>query len=562
MLGQKIIKLDHLKLWVNLMPSVIVYNQQNIQEWKEQSQQLIESLKELQPRVDQLRYILKPLREEKERLDTKINEITIEINKLKLANQINLNAQLQHHHHHDNHHGHGFDGHHHRHGGFGHHQRTVIIINTSPFEESLKNYKTQRSKLSEQMDPLENELAVKQQRINDDEGTLSLLKKHIPLGEAFLLNLQENPSKLAEELKTDILERIYEFARKNPTNLSPAVRSCILFIDSKLIALRPQPTPTVVTYQEMYPSPIPILPSERLRLDRLYYLRLCGLLWEMYYNVQDKSQNNEFTTILSSLINSTHIDQNGDLPDLLATKKSITAHMEEAREEESKRQLSFCYLAKQSVQEFIELEKSLFYHIYNETLKPLLQSNNHLQLHMENTVSLIFNEIKAKESGPLNETQEPIDYHFYTEIICDFIDILKKTPKSDTGNHLSLLTEYASGAPSIGKQIGGALLAVIGLLLIAASVAALLLTFGSTSLFTAFGIALGLSLLQFEITAGVVFSLTAAASAGLTFFGAKTITNGLQQGLSKEIQTVHDDFVHPERNLSGPDFSKGPTANM
>lgn len=71
----------------------------------------------------------------------------------------------------------------------------------------------------------------------------------------------------------------------------------------------------------------------------------------------------------------------------------------------------------------------------------------------------------------------------------------------------------------------GGLLIALGVLLIGASVAGLVTTFGSSSALSAVGIALGLSLLQTQVVLGVTSTIAAATGIGLTFLQVQIHSN-------------------------------------
>jgi hypothetical protein len=143
-------------------------------------------------------------------------------------------------------------------------------------------------------------------------------------------------------------------------------------------------------------------------------------------------------------------------------------------------------------------------------------------------------EAVAQEVG-IKSTQEIIiDYHYYNRILFDLHAVANNPNDRKAKHHLSQLANVASGHPQIGKQIAGALLMIAGLLLIAASIALLVTTFGGSAPASAVGIGLGL-----KVTFAAGAALTATAAIGSTFFGVQKYKEGQQrQGLSQTLDTV------------------------
>ncbi|WP_126325030.1 hypothetical protein [Legionella cherrii] len=104
-------------------------------------------------------------------------------------------------------------------------------------------------------------------------------------------------------------------------------------------------------------------------------------------------------------------------------------------------------------------------------------------------------------------------------------DVFDGRADHKTVNRLGAIAEYASRNNSVGKHVLGSLLVVFGALLIGASIAGFITTFGSSSILSAWGFSLGLSLLETEFVLGLASSLTAITGIGLTFLQVLTQLN-------------------------------------
>lgn len=165
---------------------------------------------------------------------------------------------------------------------------------------------------------------------------------------------------------------------------------------------------------------------------------------------------------------------------------------------------------------------------------------NELQNKIDSALKIMSAEVDVKK-----QKNEFIDYHFYNRVLTDLSKIVSQPHDKAAIQHLGTLAEVAAGTPQLGKKIAGALMAIVGLALIAASIACLVATFGGSSLASGFGVALGLSLLQSQITLGISASLAALGGIGLSFWGGVKFRERQRQGLSKELEDVKEECLHP-----------------
>lgn len=492
------------------MPTIdnVIYNVKNIELWRSE----IPKLEKLSQEVSQQIITETP---ELERLSSRISLLNSQIRDLDTQILLLQSTQNRQHYHyyHDHHH------HHHNH----HHYASDFFVDVSTgiqlnrLREQWSNLSGERSSLLTSMQRIENRIESLKKAINNAKTNIAWLQKHITEGEEFLTTLNNNPTQLIVNLQQKILQKFSDYAYYHPAALSPRVRFCLFNIQWKLNLITPPPT------GQLYPS-LPIHTQIR-------YLSLTAFVWEMYHQVEDEAQDEDFKNLLIELINKLHIPDNGDLPDSLRTGKGAYAHLHDIK-------TSNPY--DMSNENLYQYETDIFkYHLGN--LKNYLRQQNAVQISIARAVSLIEEEISLKA-----QKNETIDYHFYTAAVSDFLQILSPQPNNNAIRHLGVLAEHASGTASLGKKIGGALLMVAGIALVAASIVGLAATFGGSSFFSAAGIALGLSLLQFQVAFGTFFAATAIAGSGLTFFGGRTFKEGKQQGLSKELVTLQETCNNPD----------------
>jgi hypothetical protein len=193
--------------------------------------------------------------------------------------------------------------------------------------------------------------------------------------------------------------------------------------------------------------------------------------------------------------------------------------------------------------------------ILNQGITSLTQSSlpqsTSLHRHIVNAAKLIDAEVKIKK-----QKNEDIDYHFYGRTVRILTEVFNKPTDKQAAKHLADIAESSSGHTSVGKQVLGGLVVVLGVLLIATSIAGFVASLGSSSILSAWGVALGLSLAQAEIACAVTSSVLAGTGLGLTFFaGPNVIKSGKRQGLSQELIEVKEDVEHYD---GPPPYSAAP----
>jgi hypothetical protein len=469
------------------MPTT-VYTSALINAWQLEASQLQGQIPQYRQVIEERRVALLPYQSRLLSVQRELNSLQSSIT---LA-EINQAQDRRNHHYHNNHH------HHHYQPGFLH---TLGDIAAAGYLNSLYARRSTLLATSGQiradMQPHASTMVANQRAMENATTKVTQLNAQITAGNSFLHTLSTNPGMLVAQLKGAISTAFRFYDDSHPLGLSPQVRICLFDIQNKLNYL-------TVKQEEAT--------AHALQLN---YLDLCAMLHNMHARVEQEGQDLEFNKVLIGLLENTHIASNGDLPDLMQTGQAIPAR--------------FAYNAERNPlfsiapEHFLAWEAQRYAEILNTFGSAIYTGEERKR------VKAVFDSITA-EIEAKKIKNEPIDYRFYTRVLSDML-------ASDTTStqHLSVLANAASGSPSIGKKVAGALSALVGFLLLAASIACLVATFGGSSLASGFGAALGISLIQSQICLGVSASVTAVAGSSLGFWGGFKFKEGTRQGLSQNL---------------------------
>ncbi|WP_115711184.1 hypothetical protein [Legionella sainthelensi] len=497
------------------MPAVSpeVYNQANLFSWQQELPQVQSQISEKSRVIEEQRQLLSPFQRQ---LETTKRLISITQSQLTNVN-ISATQDMLHHmhdHHHDRHHHHHRDGVLHYVGDF------AREWSRSQLQTELGRLEAERISIQNQMRPYERVINETNAELTQLKSRKSFLDNHILVGGIFLRTLQENPFELVQTLANRLQKAFIDYEDTHLTGLSPQVRISLIAARYGLGEL--------TRYESGYnPEALQFQSTHRAN-----YLRLCGFIWDLYSRVRQENLDTAFEKTLADLVESTHVLQHGDLPDQWQTNYSANAWFEVSKN------ANLGVFAIQPGQ-LDNIEEQIF----NDKLGHLKRNNvlsNNIQRHIMNAAELIEAEVAMKK-----QKHEYIDYHFYGRTVCVLTDALNNPNDLQAVKRLGDIAEFASGSPSVGKQVLGGLLIALGVLLIGASIAGLVTTFGSSSALSAVGITLGLSLLQTQVVLGVTSTIAAATGIGLTFFtGPNTLKSGQRQGLSQGLIDVKEDIEH------------------
>lgn len=339
----------------------------------------------------------------------------------------------------------------------------------------------------------------------------SWLEKHLFDGNSFLQTLHNNPAELTYILHSKIMSMVNEYEKKHFIGLSPQVRISLLLIKTSLNAL--------------------IDGTDDPYIQRQNYLRVCAFLCELYFQVHTENKDKDFIQSIAKLLEDVHIQPSGDLPDALKSNFNAAAWYQSVKDARPD-----CFALSEC--NLLAVEQANYEYAVDLIMGPHQVSDSFLNKKINDVVWSIYDEVRHKR-----QKNKVIDYHFYTQLLQQ-LHFLSLHPEDKlTAQRLTTMAEHASGSPSVGKQVLGGLLVVLGVLTIAASITALAFTFGSSSILSAWGMALGLGLIQAQCVAGVSLSLTAVAGAGLTFWGGSAIKAGTRQGISRELLDLTEEAL-------------------
>ena len=276
------------------MMTTIVYNSANIQAWQNELPALAYQIQENTRLVTEHNNVLIPLHSKNQVLQSQINSVQLQINLAELRNSQDRNYHYHHHHHHQS--------------GFLHTAGDVLAtINTIALYSQLNGLRGQEAQLVATMQPHIRQVDSGNAIISQSRSRSRWLTTHISEGNQFLQNIRNNPLGLITSLqhKIDVEFKFYD--DNNSAGRSPQVRICLLNLAAKLKQLSPAEHADNKTTQ-------------------LKYLQLCAFIYEMHRQVALENQDHAFQAILAGLIDTTHIAQQGDLPDELQTGISVASH--------------------------------------------------------------------------------------------------------------------------------------------------------------------------------------------------------------------------------------------
>lgn len=368
--------------------------------------------------------------------------------------------------------------------------------------EILPDLYSNYHKLSAEIQKEEKELADKTSLLTIYNLRFQTLSGHIKKGTVFLEVLRNNPQILIDNLISKIESSFQKYDLSNPFEDSVEVKIGLSTIVRRLQFIQ--------------------MDKDSLKPSLLIYLDLCALLQDMRLKVANENKDHKFLKELDKLLCTTYIQDT--LPDELNLDNNTSNR--------------YKILIEQNQDLFniseVDLQK-MEIDTYNNLLTKLssLKNPNLLNFKIQAAVYEVNKEIELK-----NKKNLPINYHFYNQILSDLYYIQNNPEHHSVIQHLTKLADLAQGKPILSKKIVGALFAVIGVALIAASLTCLAFTFGGSSLASAMGVTVGLSMINSQIALGVCASIGFFSGSCISACSGRMIQNGMRQGLSKELKSV------------------------
>lgn len=162
-------------------------------------------------------------------------------------------------------------------------------------------------------------------------------------------------------------------------------------------------------------------------------------------------------------------------------------------------------------------ERAIFEKTMNCLLKCNTITNTPLQRKIARAAWIISEEVNGK-----TKREEAINFHFYTSLADNLMDVYHNPVNKKATQRLAELSKYASKTSSVGDLVSGILLVVLGALLMLASIVLINLSFG--------------------VSLGLV-----VPAAGLIYMGVELIDSGMPHGLSQDLLDIKKDAdKHPE----------------
>ncbi|OGT35757.1 MAG: hypothetical protein A3F11_05275 [Gammaproteobacteria bacterium RIFCSPHIGHO2_12_FULL_37_14] len=319
---------------------------------------------------------------------------------------------------------------------------------------------------------------------------------------------------------------------------------------------------------------------------RIRYVQLCGFLYDLHQQYINENTNIEkdLLEIFVELLNRCHVEWNADLPDKLATGSNCFDHFT-SFEDNGKAFVSRFHLTEDQL---FEAEKRAF----NNAIQALSDKQLSSEPVLSKQLSNLINSVKEKVSGQekkyraelkANEAKESFlhrathkpEYHLSTRLITlvhqvffqpsnhqDSFLKLKRCNDGHPSDHpissdnmssdvaldcLIQLSPYLAGKPSphsTRQKVLGAVIALIGAAIVAASVVTALATFGVSTPLSATTLAIGTSLLWHagSIAAAVV-------GVGITGSGMGKFASSMPQGEFKYTKQIIDDEQAKKRDV-------------
>lgn len=386
----------------------------------------------------------------------------------------------------------------------------------SRIKDRVERLQVRQFEIKREMQPCINAKKIAE----NDVAQLSLRKQwltqHIPAADLFLKRLKLDPAQLLIEFNTNLLKAISDYEEQHFFGLSLQVRMSLQLIKSQLAYLQDLSDP---------------------RAAQQSYLRVCGLLGRLNANVEAENKDAAFLRCLTTLLENAHIHPEGDLPDELHTGFNALVWYQNA------------FPNMPNEQSFLNDEAAAYERESAFLLHPNAVHPTELKTRIAYAAYLINSEIKNTIRD-----NKPVDYHFYTNAVRNLYAVYHNPGNQIATKRLGDLAEYAVGAPSVNKKIAGALLVVLGALIIAASMTALILSAGASSPFTAWGMALGLGAIQAKSVLGIGIGVGMASGYGLSFWGGAAFASGMRHGLSKELLNIKKEAAEHEE-LPPPAYS-------
>src|SRR3990167_3251491 len=381
------------------------------------------------------------------------------------------------------------------------------------------------------------------------------LSRYIDEAQTFLTALGETPKIAFDRLRDNVLTSLTEYDNTHPIQ-DFKVRLCLYGLAEKLT--------TILTEQESHVE-------DELKSWRTKYIQLCGFIWDLYdqYVKSNVNLDVDLRERLAQLVQSTHVKWRRSLPSMRVD--------EDAQEQHQADSLSIgqtCFgqfvlfknkspiLFHRTESDLDRAEKQDFHTALINLQAQAKVGDKTLCKYAKELAIAASEEISQQESDQFRQPEDrKPEYYVYTRMLRQAKELLAH-PFSQEGedfpdtrlDQFAQSACYVAGQPSHPKlkKFFGAAVGFIGAIIVAVSVMAAVASFGFSTPLSAFGIAVGTTLLW---QAG---SMIVAGSAALLGIGAsmKLFASGAPHGVYEKADKFKQALVnvnqeHEHKNVFG-----------
>lgn len=317
---------------------------------------------------------------------------------------------------------------------------------------------------------------------------------------SFLVSFFEKPQQLILSLRKDVANMIDAFNVDFATQQSKTVRKCLAELKYKI--------PFILAQYEHQLS----------HLHARYY-RLTGLLWTMLDRLKGE-ENQELSRNLLALLNQVPLDPMTCRRYYIEFQNANLVKLHD---------LSDLELNTLEAENFSAAEAN-FRKVLEEEYKPDISKSVKVADAYHKGIALADRIIANKNTTPKKDEPE-FDIKYNTTVLEKSTQLARESHHKITQQQTKLLAaQDEAGKPSVGKKIGGLLLAFVGVAVAIGSVIATALSFGASTPSSVLGIKVGTTM----AAKGVAIASTATGVVGF-LGGCGLFASGKRKGVSKDI---------------------------
>lgn len=328
----------------------------------------------------------------------------------------------------------------------------------------------------------------------------------------FLRNWQNAPETLVQKFKNKVLLLKSNHEEKFPDQQTDMVRICLNEFEDKIktIVVGPKFLGEREGLLDGKPDP---------NVSRQQYFDIAGLLWKMYSSFKALKSlpeaDLELANAIFAVLQEMHIDKNDEMPDEAISHKPEKSCIGNYSASAKYKDLGMREVKANEEKKYADVLKQLNNTLQDPFVTPVLKL----------ACDVVIAEVDKQKKASTHNVS------FCTNILTATHQLVR--PGGDTPPNFERymsLANHASGKPSGWKAVAGAMLVLGGLFLISVSLAAIVLSYGSSTPVSLLGLKFGAGLLAAGFTSG---------AAGFTV-GCYSFFSGVRHGLSKNMVACKD----------------------